>query len=48
MDMRQWLSQRRIAFIKVGRLTKLRVEDITAFIASNRKEVVPHDRDLFA
>ena len=45
--LRQWLSQRRIAFAKVGRLTKLTQEDITAFIASNRKEPISHDRDLF-
>ena len=36
--LRQWLSQRRITFIKVGRLTKLRLEDIEAFIERNRQE----------
>jgi excisionase family DNA binding protein len=46
--LRQWLSQRRIAFIKVGRLTKLRQEDIMAFIEDNRKEAVSHDRELIA
>jgi excisionase family DNA binding protein len=38
--LRQWLSQRRIAFIKIGRLTKLRPEDITAFIQRNRCEAI--------
>ena len=33
--LRQWLGQRRIAYVKVGRLTKLREEDITAFIERN-------------
>jgi excisionase family DNA binding protein len=36
--LRQWLSQRRITFIKVGRLTKLRHADIEAFIELNRQE----------
>lgn len=36
--LRQWLSQRRIAFVKIGRLTKLRPEDITVFIECNRQE----------
>ena len=35
---RQWLSQRKIAFVKVGQLTKLRLEDIAAFIEKNRQE----------
>jgi len=34
----QWLSQRRIAFVKVGRLTKLKPEDIEEFIERNRCE----------
>jgi excisionase family DNA binding protein len=38
--LRQWLSQRKIAYVKVGRLTKLRPEDITAFIERNRREAV--------
>lgn len=38
--LRQWLSQRRIAFVKIGRLTKLKQEDITAFIERNRREAV--------
>src|SRR5262245_31965047 len=38
--LQQWLSQRRIAFVKVGRLTKLRPEDIAAFIERNRREAV--------
>ena len=46
--LRQWISQRRIAFVKVGRLTKLRLADISAFIEANRKEAVSHDRELFA
>jgi excisionase family DNA binding protein len=41
--MRQWISQRRFPYIKVGRLTKLRLEDISAFIEANRKEAVAHD-----
>jgi excisionase family DNA binding protein len=39
--LRQWLSQRRISFIKVGRLTKLRHEGIAAFIEKNRQEARP-------
>jgi excisionase family DNA binding protein len=46
--LRQWLSQRRIAFVKVGRLTKLMQEDVVTFIAANRREAVSHDRELFA
>jgi hypothetical protein len=38
--MRQWLSQRKIAYVKVGRLTKLRPEDITAFIERNWHEAI--------
>jgi excisionase family DNA binding protein len=38
--MRQWLSQRRIAFVKVGRLTKLRQEDVAAFIERHRQEAL--------
>ena len=34
--LRQWLSQRRIGFVKIGRLTKLQQEDIAAFIECNR------------
>jgi excisionase family DNA binding protein len=45
---RQWLSQRRIAFVKVGRLTKLTQEHITAFIECNRTEAVSHERELVA
>jgi excisionase family DNA binding protein len=41
--LRQWLSQRRIAIIKVGRLTKLTLEDIREFIERNRKEAVRFD-----
>ena len=39
--LRQWLSQRRIAIVKVGRLTKLQLEDIQAFIAGHRREAHP-------
>jgi excisionase family DNA binding protein len=46
--LRQWLSQRRIAYVKVGRLTRLRREDITAFIEANRREVCSFDRELVA
>jgi excisionase family DNA binding protein len=42
--LRQWLSQRRIAFVKIGRLTKLRQEDIASFIERNRREAVSHER----
>jgi excisionase family DNA binding protein len=42
--MRQWLSQRRVTFIKVGRLTKLRLEDIEEFIEQNRCESVSFER----
>ena len=41
--LRQWLSQRRIAIIKVGRLTKLTMKDILEFIERNRKEAVRFD-----
>ena len=41
--LRQWLSQRRIAMIKVGRLTKLTMKDILEFIERNRKEAVSFD-----
>jgi excisionase family DNA binding protein len=42
--LRQWLSQRRLAFVKVGRLTKLRLEDIQEFIDSHRQEAMSFDR----
>jgi excisionase family DNA binding protein len=42
--LRQWLSQRRLAFVKVGRLTKLRLEDIQAFIDRHRQEAIRFDR----
>jgi excisionase family DNA binding protein len=41
--LRQWLSQRRIAMIKVGRLTKLTMGDIFEFIERNRKDAVSFD-----
>ena len=41
--LRQWLSQRRITMIKVGRLTKLAMTDIVEFIERNRKEAVRFD-----
>jgi excisionase family DNA binding protein len=41
--LRQWLSQRRITMIKVGRLTKLTMKDIFEFIERNRKEAVRFD-----
>jgi excisionase family DNA binding protein len=43
--LRQWLSQRRLAFVKVGRLTKLRLEDIQAFIDRHRREAISFDRE---
>ena len=43
--LRQWLSQRRLAFVKVGRLTKLRLEDIQAFSDSHRQEAIRFDRE---
>jgi excisionase family DNA binding protein len=42
--LRQWLSQRRIAYVKVGRLTRLRLEDIEAFIEQGRREAISHER----
>ena len=42
--LRQWLSQRRLAFVKVGRLTKLRLEDIQEFIDRHRQEAISFDR----
>jgi excisionase family DNA binding protein len=41
--LRQWLSQRRIAMVKVGRLTKLTLKGILAFLERNRKEAVSFD-----
>jgi excisionase family DNA binding protein len=41
--LRQWLSQRRLAYVKVGRLTKLRLEDIQEFIDSHRQEAIRFD-----
>jgi excisionase family DNA binding protein len=41
--LRQWLSQRRIAMVKVGRPTKLKLDDIFEFIEHNRKEAVSFD-----
>jgi excisionase family DNA binding protein len=43
--LRQWLSQRRIAMIKVGRLTRLTMMDIFDFIEHNRKEAIRFDRE---
>ena len=43
--LRQWLSQRRIAMIKVGRLTKLTMKDIFDFIERNRKEAISFDQE---
>jgi excisionase family DNA binding protein len=40
--LRQWLSQRRLPFVKVGRLTKLRPSDLQAFIAANVCQEVRH------
>ena len=42
--LRQWVSQRKIAYVKVGRLTKLRPEDIAAFIERNRCEAISFER----
>ncbi len=42
--LRQWISQRRIPVVKVGRLTKLWLEDIEAFINKNRREAVSHEQ----
>jgi excisionase family DNA binding protein len=33
--LRNWLSMRRLAYVKVGRLTKLAIRDLDAFIASH-------------
>jgi excisionase family DNA binding protein len=43
--LRQWLSQRRLAFVKVGRFTKLRLEDIQEFIDRHRREAIRFDRE---
>jgi excisionase family DNA binding protein len=43
--LRQWLSQRRLAFVKVGRLTKLQLEDIQEFIDRHRQEAIRFDRE---
>jgi excisionase family DNA binding protein len=43
--LRQWLSQRRLAIIKVGRLTKLTMGDIVEFIERNRQEAIRFDRE---
>ena len=42
--LRQWISQRRITFIKVGRLVKFRQVDIEGFIEQNRFEAVSFER----
>ncbi len=41
-----WVSQRRIPFVKVGRLTKFDLQAIDAWIAKN--SVKPHQRPLTA
>ena len=41
--MRQWLSQRRIPFYKCGRLTRLKREDVEAFIDAGRREALTWD-----
>jgi excisionase family DNA binding protein len=38
--LRQWLGQRRLAFVKVGRLTKIKIEDLEAFIERHRQEAI--------
>jgi len=38
--LRQWLSQRRLPYIKVGRLTKLKIEDVEGFIEGHRCEAM--------
>jgi excisionase family DNA binding protein len=43
--LRQWPSQRRLAIIKVGRLTKLTMGDIVEFIERNRREAIGFDRE---
>jgi excisionase family DNA binding protein len=43
--LRQWLSQRRLAIIKVGRLTKLTMGDIVEFIERNPQEAIRFDRE---
>jgi excisionase family DNA binding protein len=42
--LRQWTCQRRITFIKVGRLVKFRQVDIEGFIEQNRCEAVSFER----
>jgi len=39
--LRQWLSQGRLPLIKVGRLTKLRPQDVQAFIARHERPARP-------
>jgi excisionase family DNA binding protein len=41
--LRQWLSQRQLPYVKVGRRTMLRPEDIERFIEHNRKEARSFD-----
>jgi hypothetical protein len=43
--LRPWLSQRRLAFVTVGRLTKLWLDDIQAFIDRHRREAISFDRE---
>ncbi len=38
--LRNWLSARRLPYVKVGRLTKLSQPDLDAFIAGHRIEAV--------
>jgi excisionase family DNA binding protein len=40
--LRQWLSQRQLPFIKIGRLTKLRPSDLQSFIEANVRREVDH------
>lgn len=38
--LRQWLSQRKIAFVKMGRRTLLKRHDIQAFIDANTHDAI--------
>jgi excisionase family DNA binding protein len=40
----QWVSQKRISYVKIGRLTKFRQEDLAAFIEQNRHGAVSFER----
>ena len=45
---RKWMSQRRLPSVKVGRLTRIRVKDVEAFVRTGRSSeaVAPPARSV--